>query len=90
MKALLLFFIFPLLLPQLVSAQFTLSGRISDAQTGEVLSGAHIILENTYMTDISQNDGSFVMKGLPAGTYDLKISYLGYETYTEKIKIEKD
>lgn len=41
--------------------------------------------------NLSSEDGSFVFKELPNGTYSLKINYLGYEeTVIENIKLDKD
>ena len=41
--------------------------------------------------NLSSEDGSFVFKELPNGTYSLKINYLGYEeTVIENIKLDKN
>jgi len=71
-------------------AQFTINGKVSDSQTGEPLVSAHIMLENTYKTAISSLDGSYIIKGLSLGHYEMKVTYIGYETYLEQINLEKD
>jgi iron complex outermembrane recepter protein len=78
------------LLPAITLGQFTISGKISDQETGESLSGAHIQLENTYKTTITSAKGTFILSGLKTGTYQLKISYIGYETYSSEIKLTRD
>lgn len=79
-----------MLLPSLIYAQLFISGKISDHETGEPLAGAHIILENTFKTDVSLNTGEFRLTGLKTGTYQLKISYIGYETYSSLLKLTHD
>ena len=39
------------------------------------------------VTDI---DGKAVFQKVPTGTFTLKVSYVGYETYTTTFKVEKD
>ena len=90
MKKLLLFAFFLGLLPFLSFGQFNLSGRITDQTTGEPLSGAGIILENTYITAISSEDGTFIIKALKPGNYALKVSFVGYEAFIQKIDLVKD
>ncbi len=58
----------------------SLSGRIVDAQTGERLSGAHVYLTDLKAGTTTNRDGYFVISTLPPGSYDVRISYLGYET----------
>jgi iron complex outermembrane receptor protein len=78
------------LLPFLSFAQSTITGKISDQETNQPLAGAHILLENTYKTAISYTDGKFSFTGLKSGTYQLKISYVGYETYYSDFKLTRD
>ena len=79
-----------LLLPMLAIAQYSIHGKVSDSQLGEPLAGAHIILENTYMTAISAADGYFQFNGLKSGNYQLKISYIGFETVYEQVDLKQD
>jgi iron complex outermembrane recepter protein len=78
------------LLPLFTIGQHILTGKISDQETGESLAGAHIQLENTYKTTISATDGKFSLTGLKADTYQLKVSYMGYETYFSGFKLTQD
>lgn len=74
------------LLPVFVHAQNTIHGKVYDKITGEVLAGAHIMLNNTYLTTVSNPDGSYRFTKLKAGTYTLKASYIGYETMSREIE----
>ncbi len=72
------------------SAQSSLSGKIYDMQTGETLPGAHVVLENTYLTRVSGSDGSYRFNKLKPGDYHLKVSYVGYETIHRELSLEGD
>ena len=58
-----------------------LSGTIKDAQTGEILIGANILLEGTNLGAASNTNGEFVILNIPPGKYNVQASYLGYETF---------
>lgn len=60
-------------------AQGILKGRVVDAKTGEPLPGANIILRGTTLGTISDQNGFFVLKNLPAGRYNILISMIGYK-----------
>ena len=56
----------------------SLSGYVTDQETGERLTGAHVYLTNLRAGTTTNRDGYFVLSSLPAGDYDVRISYLGY------------
>lgn len=58
----------------------SLSGYVVDAETGERLPGAHLYLSDLQAGTTTNRDGYFVISSLPFGSYDLQISYLGYNT----------
>lgn len=58
--------------------QFTVIGKVIDSATRTALVGASAFCPNTTYGSISNNDGIFYLK-LPAGGYDLTVSYTGYE-----------
>ncbi len=65
----------------------TLEGKVLDATSGEGIPYANVAIENNGqlitggMTDF---DGKFVIKPIPAGTYDVKASYVGYHSLQYK------
>jgi iron complex outermembrane receptor protein len=75
-----------LLLPVLAMAQFTLSGKITDQQTGTTLPGASIGLDNGLYT-ITNAQGAYLFKNLKSGTYTIKVSYLGYQTIVKTVNV---
>jgi len=69
--------------------RYTISGSISDGETGEVLIGATLYVESL-KTGTAANEYGFYSLTMPAGTYDLIISYLGYRSENVHITLEKD
>lgn len=57
-----------------------LSGYVIDAETGERLPGAHVYLTALQAGTTTNRDGYFVLSALPPGTYDVRVSYLGFST----------
>lgn len=74
--------LFALLSPAISQAQTTgkLAGRVTDATTGAALIGANILLTNSSVGTVSGDNGHFTLLGLPVGTYDVAVSYVGYQT----------
>ncbi|HDL18521.1 MAG TPA: TonB-dependent receptor [Bacteroidetes bacterium] len=60
-------------------AQGTLKGRVVDAESGEPLPGANIILKATTLGTISDKNGFFVLENVPNGRYNILISMIGYK-----------
>lgn len=72
-------FLFLLLLPQVNWAQVTISGKVTDTDTGEELIGASVLVEGTGTGTVTDFDGSYSLKikeSLPA---NIIFSYVGYE-----------
>lgn len=81
-----LFFAFP----QVVWAQYNLSGVVEDTRTGEKLPGANIRVEETGQTAASDASGAFLITDLPGDSYTLKVSYIGYQTEVRRIDLTSD
>ena len=71
-------------------AQYSISGNISDAKNGESLPMAHIRLNGTFRTVLSDENGNFKISNLKAGTYKLKVTYMGYKDFEKEISLDKD
>lgn len=63
----------------------SITGRVTDASTGEALFGANILLENTSIGTATNIDGEYTLQRLPAGEQTLVVRYLGY--LTKKIEV---
>lgn len=69
--------------------KFTVSGYVSDLNTGERLAGVTIYDNNT-RTGTSTNSYGFYSLTIPAGSWDLQFSFIGYKTFNQKGTLEKD
>ncbi len=72
-----------LLSPALVHAQAaigSIEGVVSDADSGSPLPYANVIVEGTDFGTMTLDDGSYKLL-LPAGSYTIKVLYMGYEDY---------
>ena len=55
-----------------------LDGKIVDAQTKEPLIGAYVVVVNTNLGAATNVNGEYFILNVPPGTYDIKVSYVGY------------
>ncbi|HTH83113.1 MAG TPA: TonB-dependent receptor [Mucilaginibacter sp.] len=95
MHKLLFFFILWLGIVAFVPAVFaqkkyTISGTVKDATTGETLIGATVKLQEIQENGAATNAYGFFSLTAPEGDYNLAISYIGYETVTQPIKLNKN
>lgn len=84
MKVLLHSFLLCLLLlsPELLAQTGKIAGVVKDAQTGEPIIGANIILEGTQKGAATDPDGYYVILNIPPGKYSLRASVIGYTAQT--------
>ncbi|MBT2559221.1 TonB-dependent receptor [Hymenobacter sp. ISL-91] len=83
-----------LLLPLLLTtarAQTTVSGRVLDAQDQSALLGANVVLlqlpDSVRRGAAVEADGSFVVRGVPAGRHRLTVSFLGYQDVQRTVQV---
>jgi iron complex outermembrane recepter protein len=72
-----------------VFAQSKISGKIYSAEN-EPLPGASIIIEGTTIGTISDVNGFFLLNNLKTGNYQLKVSFIGYQSYSTNVTLTKD
>ncbi|MDF7821393.1 TonB-dependent receptor [Runella sp. MFBS21] len=68
----------------------TLKGLVKDVKTGEPLVGASVMVKNTKMGSSAGLDGTFQIKDIPAGVYQLQVSYITYQTATLNVNVDKE
>jgi hypothetical protein len=59
-----------------------IAGKVVDAQTGEPLPGANVILVGTQMGAAADAEGDYIILNVPPGTYNLMASMIGYGQMT--------
>ena len=66
-------------------------GKITDAQTGDPLVGANVVVDGTSWGAASDIDGNYIILNIPAGTYVIKTMYMGYRTTSiSNVKVNSD
>ena len=80
-----------ILVTTLVSAQTgSIRGFVYDKQTGEPMMLTNVMLENTLIGATTDVNGYFVLSKIKVGTYNVKVTSLGYKTEIVSITIEKN
>lgn len=64
-----------------------LSGTVTDASTGETLPGANIRIVGMQRGTSADADGVFRIPQLEPGTYNVRASFVGYQSQTKKVEI---
>jgi outer membrane cobalamin receptor len=68
----------------------TIRGKIIDAETGEGIPAAQVLIEGTTMGAAADNQGQYVIFGVPAGTYTLRTQVIGYSPETASVTVRAD
>jgi outer membrane cobalamin receptor len=70
-------------------AQGSIAGTVKDAATGEPVIGASVVVQGTQIGASTDVEGKFLIASVPAGTYNLQISYITYKTHlVEQVVVE--
>ena len=70
--------------------QFTVTGKVTAASTHDPLPGAHVKVESTEYTVVTDSEGIFLLKWLRHGEITITGSYLGYEQHHLTFVLNKD
>jgi len=73
-----------------VFAQYTIKGKVTDAETGQALQGANVLLVNSTQGMPTNEQGEFSLTDLVAGEYKLVIRMIGYANYERSIDLKGD
>ena len=80
----------PAHVPVSASIAGVLTGKITDAKTGEALPGASIYLHDLKKGTISDDKGMYRITNLNGGKYLIEITYRGYSTIIETVNVNGD
>ncbi|MFM7288188.1 MAG: carboxypeptidase-like regulatory domain-containing protein, partial [Bacteroidota bacterium] len=67
------------LLAQNSGSTGTLSGKVTDADDKLPLIGVNVVIKGSSLGSSSNLDGLYSIARIPAGQYQVEVSYLGYE-----------
>ncbi len=68
----------------------TLSGTVTDAETGDPLPGVNIFLPELDMGAATDEEGSYEIPDIPEGSYTLRATFVGYQTHETTVDINED
>jgi hypothetical protein len=83
----LLFILFPVLL---FAQGGVISGKVVRMDTKGALGKASIFLSNSSYGTISNDDGTFTLNGVKPGQYELIVTSLGFEDFSQTVMVGKD
>ena len=64
----------------------TIQGIVSDSLSGNNLIGANVFLQETSLGAATDDEGAFIIKNITPGVYNVKVTYIGYNS----IEVELD
>ena len=83
--------IFFIILPSLAFAQGRIRGTVTNAETGEPLAGANINVVDTQFGAASDEDGNYLIIGVPLGVKSVRATFIGYQSVTiSNIRVAAD
>jgi iron complex outermembrane recepter protein len=65
----------------------TITGRVLNAATGQYLRNAVVSVKNSTRSAVSETGGTYTLSGVPAGSAELVVSYLGLDTQTIPVAV---
>lgn len=66
-----------------------ITGYITDAASGEPLIGANVVINGTSIGSASDINGKYYIPNVNIGTYNIKISYIGYKNVSANINVRE-
>jgi iron complex outermembrane receptor protein len=66
-----------------------LTGKVTDAKTGEPLQGASVVIADSRIGTITNSQGVFTINNIASGHTILEVSYAGYETIVDHVDITR-
>jgi hypothetical protein len=72
-----------------VGAQGTIKGRLTAADNSRPLVGAHVLLVGSTSVATTGEDGSYTLRGVAAGTWQLQALHVGYESQKKPVTVTR-
>lgn len=64
-----------------------ITGSVSNTATGNLLEGARIEVRSLSLSAFTDNTGRFVLTGVPAGSHEVRVSYIGLDPMSLTIEV---
>jgi len=72
---------------------FGISGTVTDKKSGEPLPAAPVVVSNSSRTQswaVTSDDGKYSVKNIPEGTWNIRVSYVGYKDLDTTVVVRSD
>ncbi|HEY1024485.1 MAG TPA: TonB-dependent receptor [Sphingobacteriaceae bacterium] len=89
MKKCLLIALTAMLLPFLATAQSSISGKITEKDSGQPLAGASVSINGRFARHANA-EGMYSFKNLKPGDYTIRVSFIGYVTLEKTVQLKGD
>lgn len=87
LRSLVFVLVFSLFQVAAYAQQGTLTGRITDTNSGEVLPTANVFLVEARLGATTDFDGIYTISNIPPGSYTLRVTYVGYKSFTTQVDV---
>ncbi|WP_295796537.1 carboxypeptidase regulatory-like domain-containing protein [Mucilaginibacter sp.] len=77
-----------LILPCLAFSQLKITGRVINQRDTHPIPNASVFLSNATIGDHTKDDGTFALNSVKPGKYELVISLIGFDRYTQTITVD--
>jgi TonB-linked SusC/RagA family outer membrane protein len=67
--------------------QAAVSGRVTDAQTGQPIVGAQVSIVGSNIGGQTNTDGRYTLRGFAAGTFTVRVLSIGYGELTRQVSV---
>lgn len=78
---------FSLLIPLLSAAQITIKGRILNQADTRAVANASVFLSNASVGSKTAEDGTFLLRDVKPGKYDMVVSIVGFGAYKQAVTV---
>lgn len=68
-------------------AQGSVAGVVTDADSGEPLTGVNVVISSVNSGDATDINGFYLLENVPAGDYELQATFIGYTTFRNSITV---
>lgn len=68
--------------------QGTITGRITDQETGQPLASAQVVVVGTNIGAVTNVEGAYTLRGVPAGTVSVRALSIGYSEQTQQVTVQ--
>ncbi|UZH56769.1 TonB-dependent receptor [Salinimicrobium tongyeongense] len=76
-------------IPLWAQETLVINGVVKDAQNNETLAGVNILFPELQTGTVTNDYGFYSIK-VPAGRHNMEVSYLGYQSVSQRIDVQKD